>query len=63
MRTHRKQISPVGQKIYEVHSTYTAGLGRRTLADTGARHLQRQQSPIWYSLATRFPPPTAPAVW
>jgi hypothetical protein len=27
MRTHRKQISPAGQKIYEAHSTYTAGLG------------------------------------
>jgi hypothetical protein len=27
MRIHRKQISPAGQKIYEAHSTYTAGLG------------------------------------
>lgn len=38
MRTHRKQISPAGQKIYEAHSTYAAALGapdrcgyRRTL--------------------------------
>ncbi|MDN5925596.1 MAG: hypothetical protein L0I29_00800 [Hyphomicrobiales bacterium] len=27
MRTHRKQISPAGEKIYEAHSTYTASLG------------------------------------
>jgi hypothetical protein len=27
MRTHRKQISPAGEKIYEAHSTYTAALG------------------------------------
>ncbi|MBE0560621.1 MAG: hypothetical protein IH622_07335 [Ochrobactrum anthropi] len=27
MRTHRKQISPAGQKIYEAHSTYAAALG------------------------------------
>lgn len=27
MRTHRKQISSAVQKIYEAHSTYTAGLG------------------------------------
>ena len=27
MRTHRKQFSPAGQKIYEAHSNYTVGLG------------------------------------
>ena len=27
MRTHRKQMSPAGEKIYEAHSTYTAALG------------------------------------